>query len=328
MQAEASLVDAALEMIARAEVSGERTARNARTSLQRWRAQSAQHESACQEAERRWSMLGQLAPALRGQFGEPAAPTRTGVVQRRALLSLAAAGLVGAAAWRWMPSGDAVQFSRNLRTGRGELLQTTLPDGSRLHLNADTDLAIALYNSRRTIRLASGEARFDVAHQQDRPFIVSTPSGTVEVVGTVFSVAERHGLLSVVVEQGIVRVRPAKLQADGPPANAAAPAIELRAGDSVSVRDGIARGIRQVDIADAAAWRSGWLVFDNTRLDEAVPAINAFAGTPLMLDGAAADLRLTGRFKANDPHSLLAALPAVLPVAVNREVGAVRISAR
>ncbi|RZJ24381.1 MAG: iron dicitrate transport regulator FecR, partial [Haliea sp.] len=241
MQADAALVDAALELIARAEVSGDRAARNARASLQRWRMQSAQHESACQEAERRWSLLAQLAPGLRGQFGEPDAPLRPAGGQRRALLSFAvAAGIVGAVAWQWLPAGDSVQFSRHYSTGRAELRQATLPDGSRLHLNAETALGVTLYRQRRSVELASGEARFDVAHRPDVPFVVSTPSGTVEVIGTVFSVAERNGLLSVTVEQGRVRVRPgvaARGGAAGSGSGAAPAAIDLRAGDMLAVRN-------------------------------------------------------------------------------------------
>lgn len=319
------LVDHALALIAAADVGTAQAAARARQKLARWRAESVQHEAACQEAERRWRLLADMAPALRGQFSEPPAPssTRPAGRQRRALLSLGISAVaLGALAWHFDLADTRPQFANQYRTGRGQLLQASLPDGSRIDLNAQTELSVALYRGRRAVRLLAGEARFDVAHQPDRPMVVTTPSGTVEVVGTVFSVAERGGLLSVSVERGQVRVRPVS-------AGEPLPAVDLRAGEALSIRDGTAGPVRQIDVLDAAAWRSGWLVFDNTRLDEALPALNAFLGTPMALDASAAALRLTGRFRANDPQGFLTALPAVLPVAVTAQPGGgVRIAAR
>lgn len=326
MQAEPStLVDHALALLAGADVGTEQAARRARQKLARWRAESPQHEAACQEAERRWRLLAEMAPALREQFSEPSGQpgARPAGRQRRALLSLGIAALaLGALAWHFDPADTRPQFAEHYRTGRGQLLQAAAPDGSRIELNAQTELSVALFRGRRAVQLLRGEARFDVAHASGRPFVVSTPSGTVEVLGTAFSVAERGGLLSVSVERGEVRVRPVS-------AGKPLPAVDLRAGQALTVRDGLAGPVRQVDVLDAAAWRSGWLVFDNTRLDEALPALNAFLGTPMALDASAAALRLTGRFRADDPQGFLTALPAVLPVAVTAQPGGgVRIAAR
>lgn len=325
MQADvSSLIDHALALMAGADVGTEQAAQRARQKLARWRAESAQHESAYQEADRRWRLLGNMAPALRGQFSEPPAqPVAKHNRQRRALLSLGIAAVgAGALGWGFYLDDSRPRFAKHYRTGTGQLLQAALPDGSRIDLSAQTELSAALYRRRRAIRLLSGEARFDVTHEPDRPFVVTTPSGTVEVVGTVFSVAERGGLMSVSVERGHVRVRPTS-------AGEPLPAVDLRAGEALTVRDGAAGLVRQIDVLDAAAWRSGWLVFDNTRLDEALPAINAFLGKPLALDPGAAALRLTGRFRAHDPEGFLAALPSVLPVAVTADAdGGLRISAR
>lgn len=325
MQADtASLVDHALALMAGADVGTEQAAQRARQKLARWRAESAQHESAYQEADRRWRLLGNMAPALREQFSEPPAqPGARHNRQRRALLSLgiAAAG-AGVLGWRFYLDDAEPRFAKHYRTGTGQLLQAALPDGSRIDLSAQTQLSVELYRRRRTVRLLGGEARFDIAHDPDRPFVVTTPSGSVEVVGTVFSVAERGGLMSVSVERGHVRVRPVST-------GESLPAVDLRAGEALTVREGVAGPVHHIDVLDAAAWRSGWLVFDNTRLDEALPAINAFLGKPLALDPGAAALRLTGRFRVNDSAGFLTALPAVLPVAVTTSAdGSQRISTR
>lgn len=326
MQADATgQVEHALALIAGAEVGTEEAAQRALQKLARWRAESVAHEAAYQEADRRWRLLGRMAPALRGQFGEPAAPPPGKISgrQRRALLSLGIVAVgTGALGWRFYLDDTQPRFANHYRTRTRQLLEAALPDGSRIDLSAQTELSVALYRGRRTVRLLSGEARFDVAHDLERPFVVTTPSGTVEVLGTVFSVSERGGLMSVSVARGHVRVRPASAQD-------ALPAVELRAGETIALRDGMAGPVRQMDVLDVAAWRGGWLVFDNTRLDEALPAINAFLGNPLVLDPGAGALRLTGRFRAGDPSGLLAALTSILPVAATVQGdGGVRISRR
>ncbi|RYF50654.1 MAG: iron dicitrate transport regulator FecR [Comamonadaceae bacterium] len=320
MQAEAArLIDHALALIAQTEVGTERVAARAAHQLANWRAESAEHERAYQEATHRWEQIGSVAHSLRAQFAEPAARP-----QRRQLLGFALAAAAAASGWRLLNEDTQPRFAKNYSTGQAQLLKVALQDGSQIELNARSELSVAYYRKRRTVRLTRGEARFDVAHQPEMPFIVTTLSGTVEVIGTVFSVAQRDGLMTVNVERGQVRVRKhierEKLQTAD---------IDLHAGEALNLREGEVGAVHRIEVRDAAAWRHGWLVFDNTRLDEALPAINAFLASPLQLDANASGLRLTGRFRANDPNNLLMALPAALPVTVAAQAdGVVRISAR
>ena len=110
----------------------------------------------------------------------------------------------------------------------------------------------------------------------------------------------------------------------------AMPPIDLRDGEALTIRDGQAEAVRSIDPSAVAAWRDGWLVFDNVRLDEAVPAINAFRSAPIILaDKRAAAQRLTGRFRAVESGELLNVLPTILPVhAQVRGDGAVILSTR
>ena len=338
MSAESTpLIDHALALLASAEVSGAHASQRAHNRLARWRAASLANEEACIEAERRWQLIGQLAPDLRGQFSEPVRQSpRRPAASRRALLSAAVAATgIGVLGWQFFPQQDKLLFSRSYQTRRSELLDVTLPDGSRIQLSAATRLAVKLYGRRRVVELADGEARFEVTRSADRPFIVQSASGVVEVVGTVFSVAERAGQFMVAVEQGRVRVQPAlavvPADASGPgePGNSSDHAIDLGAGDAVTVRAGRAGTLRKVDVRDAAAWRQGWLVFDNLRLDEAAPQINAFSAVPVTVDERAGALRLTGRFRVNDPQALMSALQVVLPVQVALQAdGQMRVSMR
>ena len=74
--------------------------------------------------------------------------------------------------------------------GKGLRKKTTLPDGTVVWLNSDSKLSYNSnigQNSTRIVYL-TGEAFFDVAHHNNRPFIVRTSKISVNVLGTAFNV--------------------------------------------------------------------------------------------------------------------------------------------
>lgn len=309
------LIQHGLKLIAQAEVETPEAAMRSSQALARWRALSPDNEAAAVEAQRRWQVLGGMGAELRERFDTPAdAPVQR--QRRQALRSLTAiagcAVLAGSAgAWYWRQP----IFSQACGTATAQLRTVALPDqagdGSRIDLNAQTDLQVRLYRHQRVVTLVRGEARFEVAPDATRPFIVETRVGTITVLGTAFTVQDRGGPVSIHVEHGHVRFQP-----DDTAAGAHQAAIELRAGQALTLRHGLPGPVRSaMDTGQASAWREGWLVFDNVRLDEALPAINAHRQQPIVAgDARVAALPLTGRFKASDPTSLLQALPAILPV--------------
>jgi transmembrane sensor len=312
----AALVEHALSLLAAAAIETPVVAAGLREQLETWRAQSAEHALAYTQALRQWQALDAVAPALRSHFVEPKRKRRTS--RTRSTLAVLAfvsclSGLLG-----WHLSQPLLE--QTAQTGVAQLAQIPLPDGSRIDVNAGSVLQLAFYRNRRLVELKRGEARFEVASDADRPFRVQTRSGTVEVVGTVFVVADRGDAITVDVERGRVRFLPLN------PASS----IELSGGERVVVRDGVPGRVENVGNREFAPWRDGWLMFDNEQLVDALPAINAFRKSPLVLaDESAGTLRLTGRFRANDMHGLLAALPRVLPVeVVDRADGTVSIRSR
>ncbi|WP_316818135.1 FecR family protein [Pedobacter nyackensis] len=76
-----------------------------------------------------------------------------------------------------------------IETPRGGQFQVSLPDGTKVWLNAATTLkyANAFKDKRREVML-SGEAYFEVAHRENQPFVVHTDKQEVEVLGTHFNI--------------------------------------------------------------------------------------------------------------------------------------------
>lgn len=318
------LIEHSLRLIAKAEVDPPRAAQRARQMLAQWRAASPEHEAAAMEATRRWQALAGITADLKDRFEDALDASQAVSRPRRNLLTVAlvatGAGLLGGGvAWQHWRQSQPV-FAQTYQTRVAEVRAFDLPDqttgqvGSRMDLSAQTRVHVSLYAKRRVAVLDGGDVRFEVAPDAGRPFTVKTRLGTLTVVGTAFTVSDRGGPVSVNVEHGHVRwqsANPAK------PDEFSAP-IDLFAGHRLTLRPGSPAEVqKQVDATQAGAWRSGWLRFDNVRLDEALPSINAFRARPIVLANARVGaLPLTGRFRATDSRGLLQALPAILPVQV------------
>lgn len=311
-------VEYALAQLVRAEIDAADRAADIHARLERWRGRSADNETAWQEARRRWALLSEMAPALREGFGDVGAHAGGVRARRQVLLAMGSVSLVGllSAGLLYRQKAD---FIAQYATGIGQLREFVLPDASAGHastsvtLNAASAIEIELTARARRVRLGHGEARFDVARDEDRPFVVETRFGRVTVLGTRFSVADRGGVLTVAVETGRVRF---SQRSGGLRFWRRMPELELTAGDVVSLRDGSLEAVRRADVAALHAWSDGWLVFENARLDDVAHAINAYRPTAVRIaDPGTAALRFTGRFRAADTDALLGALPELFPLA-------------
>ena len=82
----------------------------------------------------------------------------------------------------------------------------TLPDGSIVHINKNSGISYAgNFKSNRNIRL-TGEAFFEVKHNEEAPFTVHVNDVVIKDVGTAFNVKSARQSTEVIVESGIVQV--------------------------------------------------------------------------------------------------------------------------
>lgn len=76
-----------------------------------------------------------------------------------------------------------------LATPRGGQFQLSLPDGTKVWLNAGSSIRYpVVFNSVERKVEITGEAYFEVVKDTKKPFLVNIPGGTVEVLGTHFNV--------------------------------------------------------------------------------------------------------------------------------------------
>lgn len=102
------------------------------------------------------------------------------------------------AAWQWWPSSVAtkqdVVYEQQLVTQKGSRSQIVLPDGSKVWLNAGStlDYPKQFKGKTRAVQL-QGEAYFEVARNEQQPFIVHTKTFDIKVLGTGFNVRAYPG---------------------------------------------------------------------------------------------------------------------------------------
>ena len=280
-----------------------------------WQAADPAHARAYAQLQATHGAARQIPAQLAARWAVPPpapAPRRPPLRSLRALPYAAAAMLllcVGAGGYQWW---QQPVFSQAYATQRGQRLAVALPDGSSLQLDTATQLHVTLYRQRREVRLAHGEALFQVQSKQGQPFDVLSGPLTVTVVGTQFSVRntlDHDGSLRVAVQQGHVRV-----------AGAAQDLVELTAGQGVSSdAGGRLSAVASLAPDSVAPWRTGRVTFDNVPLGAALAEFERYGDTGFVVrDAAVASLRIGGSFSLTQPDRFAAALPQLLPVQIVR----------
>lgn len=275
--------------------------------LQRWLAEHRQHQYEFDLLGTLWGAAGHVPRAHLEALCQADPVSR--LPRRRFVRQALAAGIatlaLGLSWFGWQE--HQLNYQEQLQTALGERRQLNLPDGSQLEVNGRTQLAVQFSAGQRYIQLLKGEVMFSVAHDSERPFVVSTGNGTVTVTGTRFDVRQDPEQTRVTVENGSVRV-------EGRDASRALLTAGL--GSHIDAQGQVAAPYA-VDAAAVTAWRKGKLVFNDAPLSEVVKDISRYREQPLRVaPGSVAALRLSSTFNANDTDALLRALPSILPVAI------------
>ncbi|MBU6297543.1 MAG: FecR domain-containing protein [Alphaproteobacteria bacterium] len=271
--------------------------------LQAWLSQDPRHRGAFLRAQAMWQKLDRasLAPVLR-----PAEARPNFVVTRRLLFAGGGALAAACAGVVWHFADEKV-----LETSVGEVRRVSLSDGSTLVLNTDSRVAISMNRDVRRIRLANGEAWFQVAKNPRWPFIVDAGRVHVRAVGTAFSVRRLDNGADVSVTEGVVEAWVSG--ADGTK-------VRIDAGQSAFIAEG--RPVKpspvgETEIARRLAWRSGEIDLNGETLAEAVAEFNRYNQRRVTVVGAKLQSRrVYGLFRTNDPEGFAKAAAVALGTTV------------
>lgn len=305
-------------------------------ALEAWLASDTRHRVAWLRVQAAWQESGRLQ-ALGAGWNEPGVPARgywhsppssrheqmlqvarqlpvrpRHVSGRRTARLAGAVMLVTAAVlahwgWRSYTHVDVAAY----RTAVGEVRQQRLADGSVAILASNTKIDVRLARRQRDVALAQGEAIFEVAKDAQRPFSVAVEGYRAVAVGTRFSVRRDHHNLRVVVTEGTVRLETPTTDGRTPPSSL------LPAGSVALVHDGsvLVRSLALADAGQLLNWQSGWLVFRDTPLADAVAEFNRYNTRQLQIaDAEVGALRIGGSFRWDNEATFVRLLEAGFPV--------------
>ncbi|WP_258105299.1 FecR family protein [Marinoscillum sp. MHG1-6] len=163
-------------------------------------------------------------------------------------------------------------------TSPGQKKRATLPDGSKVVLNAGSKLMVHEFfvDGKREVTL-EGEAFFDVVRDESKPFIIKAGAIEVEVLGTSFGVKSYQDDAGVAVS-----VASGKVKVSG---NDQHEIIEP--GERVNYEKGTGMLMRDTfDQEKAFGWMSNLLVFSGERLPEVFKLLALYYGVDISYDKA------------------------------------------
>lgn len=288
-----------------------------------WLKAEPEHTTAWESYERLWKQLDNVRDhpsvlALREQASQRA--TGRQLKQRFGLVgvAVAASAILAVVTWHEVrapsketflnsiaqqvsPLESTSTFTRDVSTEIGERSMVVLADGSRVTLNTASAVRAKFSGGERRIALIRGEAFFDVAKDQSRPFIVSAGSRQVVALGTSFGVRLDDRQVKVTLVEGKVRVVPTdKTTSAG---------VLLDPGSALIAKASGADKVERLDATRAMAWTDGRLVFDGETLAEVVAEMNRYSIEKLEIANSALNTRqVSGVFEPTSSATLAKAL--------------------
>ncbi|MCJ8269396.1 MAG: FecR domain-containing protein, partial [Psychrosphaera sp.] len=194
-------------------------------------------------------------------------------------------------------------------TGIAQQQIVQLDDGTIVTLDANTKIQVTMSSQGRDVQLFKGRARFDVAKDSQRPFVVSTNVGSVRAIGTIFDVNKTKHAFNVALLEGIVEVAAKSTK------NKSQKEL-MSAGQktTVSTSHGVAKPTKITqDLANG--WTNGLLQFNATPLSQAVAEFNRYLKKPLRIrDKDIGQFQITGSFATKEPEKIIEALTIMFPL--------------
>ena len=224
--------------------------------------------------------------------------------------------------------GTAWQFLANhahsYTTQIGAISTVPLSDGSKITLNTDSQIRVALNASERRIELDQGEAYFEVAKDAARPFIVAIADKRVIAVGTKFSIRREQDDIRVLVTEGRVRI-----ERNG--SSSRTPETQLAAGSQARTAQAavLVDQPPPMEVEQLLSWRTGYIVFRDTSLADAVADFNRYATRKIVIeDPAIANIRIGGNFRSDNADAFLSLIQSGFPIHVEQHTDHVVLTKR
>lgn len=302
--------------------------------LARWLGTDGAHQLALDGADLAWNSLedagdNEILAAMRAHALAQSQSTRPAWTRWAAAAAVfvvvATAALLVAPMLSKTPRPDGQPLIAATRVAyastTGEVKDIVLPDGSRMTLDADSTAVGRFGPGARSVELTRGRAFFAVVHDTSKPFTVLAGDRRLVDVGTRFDVNLGPQALTVTLVDGRLAIGPAGQTRVTTTLEPGQQLVSVRGQDQVRA---IGAGA-----ADATAWRTGLIAFDNQTLAEAAAVMNRYSKDQIVIpDPAVAAIRVTGQFHAGRSEGFAETLTELYGLQTRRQAGRIELLPR
>ncbi|WP_418187480.1 FecR family protein [Aliarcobacter lanthieri] len=214
-------------------------------------------------------------------------------------------------------------YTQSYHTAFNAIKNDLLPDGTKISVDTNTKLSVSYFNNRRKVLLENGQAFFEVAKDENKPFIIDSGKTKIEVVGTKFEVRNLDNITTVNVKEGAVKVsfdtsliRPNK------------DISILKQGDKVIISDiGVLQYIGKTPIEEIAPWEHDEIIFSKTTLKEAFKSFSRYQNLEIEFKNKKFEDKLfSGKFNTLEVDRFIFAIQKIYPVKVIKNGNKVEIN--
>lgn len=182
---------------------------------------------------------------------------------------------------------DTARVMNRLVIPRGGEFNLTLSDGTRVWLNAETELRYPVqFNGKERVVYLKGEAYFEVSKNKEKPFLVQVDDMSVKVYGTAFNVNTYNKIETVLVTGSVSMNQGGKEVLLKPNQKG----VFDQVSGKITVED--------VDVLAYVSWKNGDFIFRNESLHSIMDKLSRWYGLEVLYqDAGLQDVRLSGNLK-------------------------------
>ncbi len=207
---------------------------------------------------------------------------------------------------------DQIKFTSYKHVTEKNSSVIQLSDGSKVWLSKNSTLGYSNFNSlnKRIVEL-KGQAYFEVARNEDKPFIIHVGKSNIKVLGTSFNVnqSSQNKKTIVSVTHGLVAFSNESDQK------------VLLAKDEQGVFDSKDNSINKTAITDLnfLSWKTGILRFEDLEMSKVCEALSKHYKTDInFIKHNNSDLRLTANFNNQDIEQVIQIISETLDLEIDR----------
>jgi hypothetical protein len=196
------------------------------------------------------------------------------------------------------PQGETKDHAREnmintVSTPRGGQFQVTLPDGSKVWLNAASSIKFPTMFSEKERRVEiTGEVYFEVVpriNQQQKakiPFVVIAEGVRIDVLGTHFNVDayKDDNTIRTTLFEGSVEVTALETGES----QIVSPGQQARTSENGKIE------VKSIDLNEVIAWKEGMFFFNDTGIEQIMNSISRWYDVDVLYEGDVRELRFVG----------------------------------